>query len=260
VEGQDEVYPEPVEGSHSVASCRDVATTVAWRRDRYGSLYADKGDNYNTLKAFLARESFSARGEPVDHRNVEFRTDALWSRLQIRGFVTNGSVREGFVLGPQGQLDAIRDHVHGTGMIDASIDVIGARLIGGLIGGATGWLGKQWVTMFGREVTEVVAAKGVLRSFDDVVANPKALWGKSADEVGSMLGEGWTKGAYGSSKTGWKFTRSTDGQSIFYHPGGGRHGGSYYGFSSGTLGKTKIVGADYIPLKGDKATIINIGN
>jgi len=75
--------------------------------------------------------------------------------LQIRGFVTNGSVREGFVLGPQGQLDAIRDHVHGTGMIDASIDLIGARLIGG----ATGWLGKQWGTMFGREVTEVVAAK-----------------------------------------------------------------------------------------------------
>jgi len=104
------------------------------------------------------------------------------------------------------------------------------------------------------------AAKGVVRSFDDVVANPKALWGKSADEVGSMLGEGWTKGAYGSSKTGWKFTRATDGQSIFYHPGGGRHGGSYYGFSSGTLGKTKIVGPDYIPLKGDKATIINIGN
>lgn len=62
------------------------------------------------------------------------------------------------------------------------------------------------------------------------MANPKALWGKSADEVGSILGDGWTKGAYGSSKTGWKFTRSTDGQSIFYHPGGGRHGGSYYGF------------------------------
>ena len=169
---------------------------VAWRRDRYGSLYADKGDNYNTLKAFLARESFSARGEPVDHRNVEFRTDALWSRLQIRGFVTNGSVREGFVLGPQGQLDAIRDHVHGTGMIDASIDVIGARLIGGLIGGATGWLGKQWVTMFGREVTEVVAAKG---GAEIIASNGIKITGFTGHGVNRAIGSVGRQGVSPSS-------------------------------------------------------------
>lgn len=97
-----------------------------------------------------------------------------------------------------------------------------------------------------------------IRSFDDVVANPKALWGMSVDDVGSMLGEGWTQGVYGSKGTGWKFTKGD--QSIFYHPGGGRHGGSYYSFSSGKLGKNKIVGPDYKPLLGDKATIINIGN
>jgi len=90
-------------------------------------------------------------------------------------------------------------------------------------------------------------------SFDDIVANPKSLMGKSADEIGSILGEGWQKGAYGSKKTGWKFTK--DDGSVFYHPGGGRHGGSYYGFSNGKLGKNKVVGSDYIPLKGDKATI-----
>jgi RHS repeat-associated protein len=108
--------------------------------------------------------------------------------------------------------------------------------------------------------SEAIVANSVINSFVDIVANPKALWGKSADEVGSILGEGWTPGTYASSKTGWKFTNANDGQSVFYHPGGGRHGGSYYGFSSGTLGKTKIVGTDYIPLKGDKATIIKIGN
>lgn len=99
-------------------------------------------------------------------------------------------------------------------------------------------------------------AKNSITSFDDIVNNPKALWGKSSTEVGQILGEGWKQGAYGSSKTGWKFTTSTDGKSVFYHPGGGRHVGSYYGFSSGTLGKTKVVGKDYVPLKGDKATII----
>ncbi|HEY9009211.1 MAG TPA: hypothetical protein VIM75_23910 [Ohtaekwangia sp.] len=102
------------------------------------------------------------------------------------------------------------------------------------------------------------AVEGALKSFDDIVTNPKSLWGKSADEIESMLGEGWTKGAYGSKGTGWKFTKGD--QSIFYHPGGGVHRGSYYGFSSGKLGKNKIVGLDYKPLPGDKATIISIGN
>jgi RHS repeat-associated protein len=101
-----------------------------------------------------------------------------------------------------------------------------------------------------------VTATGILQSFDDIVANPKFLLGRTADEIGSILGDGWTKGAYGSSKTGWKFMGPNDGQSIFFHPGGGRHGGSYYGFSSGKLGKTKVVGAGYKPLTGDKATII----
>lgn len=36
------------------------------------------------------------------------------------------------------------------------------------------------------------------------------------------------------------------------------HEGSYYGFSSGKLGKNKIVGPDYKPLPGDKATIIEV--
>jgi len=102
------------------------------------------------------------------------------------------------------------------------------------------------------------AGKTVIKGVDDIVTNPKVLWGKSADEIGSSLGEGWTKGAYGSKGTGWKFTNGD--QSIFYHPGGGRHGGSYYGFSSGRLGKNKVVGKDYIPLPGDKATIIKMNN
>ncbi|WP_379142990.1 RHS repeat domain-containing protein [Paenibacillus sp. sgz500992] len=93
-----------------------------------------------------------------------------------------------------------------------------------------------------------------LKSYNDILNNPKALWGKSADEVGKALGNGWTRGTYGSAGTGWKFTSGD--KSVFYHPGGGIHGGSYVGFSSGQTGKVKVVGSDYKPLPGDKAIII----
>ncbi len=95
-----------------------------------------------------------------------------------------------------------------------------------------------------------------LNSVDDIVKNPQSLYGKSKTDVSKILGDGWTEGAYGSSKTGWKFTKGD--QSIFYHPGGGRHSGSYYGYSSGATGKIKIVGSDYVPLPGDKARIIHV--
>ncbi len=75
----------------------------------------------------------------------------------------------------------------------------------------------------------------------------------SADEVAAVLGEGWTQSNYGVTGTGWKFTKGD--KIIFFHQGG-RHGGTYYGFSSGTTGKVKIVGAGYRPLPGDKAKII----
>ena len=48
-----------------------------------------------------------------------------------------------------------------------------------------------------------------------------------------------------------------DDVSVFYHPSGGKHGGAYYGISSGATGKIKVVDPNtYIPLSGNKATII----
>jgi RHS repeat-associated protein len=102
--------------------------------------------------------------------------------------------------------------------------------------------------------SESTATKGLLNSFNDIVANPKALLGKTADGVAQILGEGWTKGHYGKTGTGWKFTKGD--KAVFYHEGG-RHVGSYYGYSSGATGKVKIVGPGYKPLPGDKATIIS---
>ena len=44
---------------------------------------------------------------------------------------------------------------------------------------------------------------------------------------------------------------------IFYHNGGGQHGGAYYGVSSGKTGKIKIVDSNtYIPTPDDNAYII----
>ena len=94
-----------------------------------------------------------------------------------------------------------------------------------------------------------------INSYDDIAKNPKALWGKSKEDVRGVLGEGWVEGTYGSGG-GWKFTKGD--KSVFYNPGGpqSRHKGKYWGFSNGKQGKNKVVGKDYVPSENDKATII----
>ena len=94
-----------------------------------------------------------------------------------------------------------------------------------------------------------------INSVDDIFSDPTRLKGYTADELQTILGNDWTRGVYGSNGGGWKLMNGDI--SIFYHPGGGKHGGSYYGISSGATGKIKVVNPEtYIPLKGDKATVI----
>ena len=93
-------------------------------------------------------------------------------------------------------------------------------------------------------------------AFQEIVDDPTSLWGKSADEVGDILGDTWTKGTYGTKGTGWKFTNGD--KMIAYHPGGGRHVGSYYKISCGKNGIIKVVGSDYIAGIGEKAKIIRM--
>lgn len=96
-----------------------------------------------------------------------------------------------------------------------------------------------------------------LEPFERIAAKPYSLWGKTSSEVEGMLGEGWTKGTYGSNGQGWKFTKGD--RSVFYNASSSAHGGAeYYGFSSGSLGKNKVVNpSTYVPRSGDKATITN---
>ncbi|MCL9661757.1 DUF4157 domain-containing protein [Paenibacillus hunanensis] len=91
-------------------------------------------------------------------------------------------------------------------------------------------------------------------AFEAITDNPISLSGKSESDVQAMLGDGWTRGIYGSS--GWKFIKGD--KSVFFHPGGGIHVGSYIGFSSSITGKVKIVGSDYKHFDNDKATIYKV--
>lgn len=144
------------------------------------------------------------------------------------------------------------NYILGTGGNPVAGDAFDTSMVY-LVGSQVSYAAGQVIKGFGKIAESVGKA---LNSVDDIVKNPQSLYGKSKADVSKILGDGWTEGAYGSSKTGWKFTKGD--QSIFYHPGGGRHGGSYYGYSSGATGKIKIVGPDYVPLPGDKATIINV--
>jgi hypothetical protein len=139
-----------------------------------------------------------------------------------------------------------------------SAEVAGDEIVSAAAGYVVGWVGGKMLKG-GKYLYRLwKPAKVIIKSFDDLVAHPKMLWGKTADQVGEILGEGWKRGAYGSKGTGWKFTKGD--QSIFFHPGGGVHKGSYYGYSSGRLGKVKIVGKDYVPTVDDKAKIIPLSN
>ncbi len=144
--------------------------------------------------------------------------------------------------------------VTGDNLSDSDRTIAGAGILlggyGKTIAKAFKGAGEKFKSLFGKK------SPNVFHSIDDIANDPLTLWGKTADEVGELLGSSWTKGKYGSKKTGWKFTK--DDKSIFFHPGKGRHKGSYYGFSSTDVGKNKIVDSSYVPTDNDKANIIYI--
>ena len=91
-------------------------------------------------------------------------------------------------------------------------------------------------------------------SLQDIINNPKRLWGCTPSEIASILGDEWSFKTYGTNGQGWEFYSSQG--SVFYHTGGGLHGeGSYYGVST-LLGRVKIVDEFYVPTADDRATII----
>ena len=81
--------------------------------------------------------------------------------------------------------------------------------------------------------------------FDEFYDNPEKLIGKSADEIGEVLGDGWTRTAYGSKGDGWRFINK-NGSKIVYHSAGGRHKTAYYILQKANSNiRLKVVGIGY---------------
>jgi RHS repeat-associated protein len=98
-------------------------------------------------------------------------------------------------------------------------------------------------------------ASFAVKSFDDLAANPLSIWGKSADEVGEILGEGWKKYKLDSGE-GWKFLETGRDGFVSFTTGNSHHPNStYYKINGGTAGKNKVVGKDYVPTPDDKSNI-----
>ena len=94
-------------------------------------------------------------------------------------------------------------------------------------------------------------------SFENILANPKLILGKTADEEGKVLGDGWEKLPLRNGE-GWKFIQKNGDGLVSFTTGNSHHPNStYYKMSSGKSGKTKVVGKEYVPTKDDKAKIIH---
>ena len=174
----------------------------------------------------------------------------------------------GVILGFAGAVDSFASGEFWQGIYRASLSTLGGvgwwRRFGGEL---SNWIanlknnndsrllfGDEWYAYFkGKYGSSNVQWKP--NSAQDILDNPVKLKGLSADEVSDILGVGWIKGTYGSNGLGWKFTKGD--VSIFYHAGGGIHGGSYYGIASGTTGKIKVVDpTTYVPTEDDNAEVI----
>ncbi len=100
---------------------------------------------------------------------------------------------------------------------------------------------------------------------NNIVSNPKSIWGKSAEDIAEEFrGAGYdvtieqsTRGSKLSTQI--RIKGHPEITNIQFHPGGGRHVGSYYKISTSTQGKIKVVDpSTYKSDPREKVTIIEI--
>jgi hypothetical protein len=123
--------------------------------------------------------------------------------------------------------------------------------------------GQQLARMLGRGAVIAENTSDAARWIDRLLTKPKQIWGKSPDQIADVFRKAGHTVTVEQSTKGSKLSVQLrirghrDIQNIQVHPGGGRHGGSYYKISSSTQGKIKVVDrASYVPTPGEKATII----
>jgi hypothetical protein len=97
---------------------------------------------------------------------------------------------------------------------------------------------------------------------EQLLFTPRTIWGKSPEQIAEVFRQAGYEVRIAESTKGSKLSKQiqikrSDIQNIQVHPGGGRHGGSYYKISTSTRGTLKVVDrATYVPTLGEKATII----
>lgn len=106
-------------------------------------------------------------------------------------------------------------------------------------------------------------AAAAVRWMERLLANPKIIWGRSPEEIADVLRLAGRQVISRQSKKGSKLAQILEIKGdrkimqIQVHPGGGRHGGSYYKISTSDKGIIKVVDrATYVAIPGEKATII----
>lgn len=107
-------------------------------------------------------------------------------------------------------------------------------------------------------------AAAAVRWIERLLVDPKIIWGRSPEEIADVLRLAGRNIVPRQSKKGSKLAQILEVQGdkkimqIQVHPGGGRHGGSYYKISTSDKGIIKVVDkATYIAaIGGEKATII----
>uniref|UniRef100_UPI0019341E3F hypothetical protein n=1 Tax=Gilliamella sp. ESL0250 TaxID=2705036 RepID=UPI0019341E3F len=108
----------------------------------------------------------------------------------------------------------------------------------------------------------IAPAKGNIAN--DFTHSPQSIWGRSVEDlVGDFRAAGYQVNVRQSSRgSGQAVIIEVKGHpeisQIQIHPGGGRHGGSYYKVSTTTQGTIKVVDpSTYKPSAGEKAKIFN---
>ncbi|NOJ92786.1 SH3 domain-containing protein [Corallococcus coralloides] len=112
----------------------------------------------------------------------------------------------------------------------------------------------------GAPIAENATAAG--KWIERLLLNPKSIWGKGPEQIAEVFRQAGFEVKIAQSTKGSRLSKqiqikNSNIQNIQVHPGGGRHGGSYYKISTSSKGVIKVVDrATYVPTLGEKATII----
>ncbi|WP_456309376.1 hemagglutinin repeat-containing protein [Serratia proteamaculans] len=163
--------------------------------------------------------------------------------------------------------DIIDNCVGKCGWLEASLLKTGAEGLGNLVYGAlgAGSLPKPGQTVKpGNPVEAPQNTTQPVNIANDFTKTPQSIWGRSTDDiVKDFQAAGYQVNVRNSTRgSGQAVIIEVKGHpeisQIQYHPGGGRHGGSYYKVSTTTQGTMKVVDpSSYKPTPGEKATIID---